>query len=162
MLLLISFAVAIAQAPKPIRPAIPPPAGSTAPLRDTCANFWTLAPAETNKRKLMVLPAQEPGAQEPAAWIAPDIKGIATDNWQSLRLDDDGYVWLSKPGAAVYFDPRKTDEGAKAGDAAGIREMTVNAPWKLVAHMPASNHDLTAAVLGNRFYISGGLTAEWG
>ncbi|MFN0119487.1 MAG: Kelch repeat-containing protein, partial [Blastocatellia bacterium] len=41
-------------------------------------------------------------------------------------------------------------------------EMTVNAPWKLVAHMPASNHDLTAAVLGNRFYISGGLTAEWG
>jgi len=28
--------------------------------------------------------------------------------------------------------------------------------------MPASNHDLTAAVIGDKFYVAGGLTAEWG
>jgi N-acetylneuraminic acid mutarotase len=28
--------------------------------------------------------------------------------------------------------------------------------------MPASNHDLTAAVLHDKVYVSGGLTAEWG
>jgi hypothetical protein len=135
-------------------PPLKPPAGSASTIRDVCANYWTLAPAGKQQRQLMVLPAQAP-----TAWIAPNIKGIAPDNWQLVSTDDEGFVWLKRAGYALRFDPRKPEAGAV--------EATMVTPraeqhWQAVARMPASNHDLTAAVLNGRFYIAGGLTADWG
>ena len=34
-------------------------------------------------------------------------------------------------------------------------------PWRTVAHMPADNHDLTAAVVGGKFYVAGGVTSDF-
>ena len=34
-------------------------------------------------------------------------------------------------------------------------------PWQTVAHMPADNHDLTAAVVGGKFYVAGGATDDF-
>jgi len=138
------------------QPAIPPPAGPRSRVRDTCANYWTLAPVENGERKLLVLPAQAP-----TKWIDPQIRGASPAKWTSLRADEIGFLWLTKSGHTYRLDPRKP--------AAGAIEMPVTPTtvasqkqWKVVARMPASNHDLTAAVLNNKFYVSGGLTAEWG
>ena len=135
------------------RPPVAPPPGSSPAVRDSCANFWTLAPAGGDRRQLLLLPAQEPGA-----WVEPRIDGAAADAWRAVVAAEDGYVWLAKPGRAVRFDPRRPEAGA-VGDsmpAAGP------SPWREVARMPASNHDLTAAVLRGRFYVAGGLTGDWG
>lgn len=138
------------------KPAVKPPAGSLPSVRDTCANFWTLAPAGNGKRKLVVLPAQQS-----TAWIEPEITGAEPGAWREINADEIGFVWLTEEKRTVRFDPRKPDQGA--------REMpfvpgsvALQQQWQIVARMPASNHDLTAAVLGNKFYVAGGLTAEWG
>lgn len=135
------------------RPALP--VGSLPAVRDTCANFWTLAPAENNKRKLLVLPAQEP-----TAWIEAKIAGTEPGDWRTIRADEIGFVWLQGV-RSVRFDPRKPQEGAREM-AFTPTTVAVQKDWQIVARMPASNHDLTAAVLGDKFYVAGGLTAEWG
>lgn len=132
-----------------------PPAGSLPAVRDTCANFWTLAPAENNKRKLLVLPAQEP-----TAWVETKIVGTEPGDWRTIRADEIGFVWL-QGARSVRFDPRKPQEGAR--EMAFVpTSVAAQKDWQIVARMPASNHDLTAAVLGDKFYVAGGLTAEWG
>lgn len=136
-----------------LTPPIKPPAGSSSVIRDVCANYWALVPVSKKQKQLLVLPAQA------TAWISPNINGIAPGNWQAVSTDDDGFVWLKRAGRAVRFDPRKP--------AAGASEATMPLPqpetrWQVVARMPASNHDLTAAVLGGKFYVAGGLTADWG
>ncbi len=138
------------------KPPLAPPAGSLAAVRDTCANFWTLAPATKGQRKLLVLPAQEA-----TAWIDPQISGVTAGAWQSIRADELGFVWLTQGQRTLRFDPRKPQEGAR--DAAfSPTSIATQQQWRVVARMPASNHDLTAAVLHNKFYVAGGLTAEWG
>jgi len=136
-----------------LKPALAPPARSISTVRDACANWWTLAPAENKQRKLLVLPAQAP-----TAWVEANIKGATTDNWQRLVADDRGYVWLIGQRALV-FDPRKPESGAL--DAARTN-FASNPHWLAKTRMPISNHDLTAAVLNGRFYIAGGLTADYG
>ena len=138
------------------KPAVEPPVGSLPAVRDTCANFWTLAPAENKLRKLLVLPAQVP-----TAWIEANISGATPEKWSAIRADEIGFVWLRQDTKTFRFDPRKPQEGAQAMT---FTPTTVAAQkdWEIVARMPASNHDLTAAVLQNKFYVAGGLTAEWG
>ncbi|MBL9189703.1 MAG: hypothetical protein JNK23_19635 [Opitutaceae bacterium] len=34
-------------------------------------------------------------------------------------------------------------------------------PWRTVAHMPADNHDLAAAVTGGKLYVAGGVTNDY-
>lgn len=138
------------------KPPLAPPAGSLPAVRDTCANFWTLAPAENNRRRLLVLPAQAP-----TAWIEPNINGTEATAWTSIRADEIGFVWLTEKNRTVRFDPRKPQEGAKE-TAFAATSVAAQSRWQIVARMPASNHDLTAAVLGDKLYVAGGLTAEWG
>lgn len=138
-----------------LTPQLTPPAGSMPAVRDTCSNWWTLAPAEKGQRKLLVLPAQEP------KWIEPNIAGTEPANWTAIRTDEIGFVWLMQGKRSVRFDPRKPKEGAKEMTFAPTT-VAEQKDWQIVARMPASNHDLTAAVLGNKFYVAGGLTAEWG
>lgn len=135
-------------------PPLKPPAGASSVIRDVCANYWALAPAGNQQKQLLVLPAQAP-----TAWVVPKLNGLALDAWQVISTDEDGFVWLKSAGRTLRFDPRKIEAGAV--------EATMPAPppatrWQAVARMPASNHDLTAAVLHNRFYVAGGLTADWG
>ena len=138
------------------KPPVAPPAGSLPAVRDTCTNFWTLAPAEKGTRKLLVLPAQAA-----TAWIEPNINGASPDKWSEIRADELGFVWLTLGARIVRFDPRKPQEGA--GEVAlAPTSVASQKNWEIVARMPASNHDLTAAVLRNKFYVAGGLTAEWG
>ena len=138
------------------KPSVAPPAGSLPAVRDTCANFWTLAPTENGMRKLLALPAQAP-----TAWIEPNINGAAPDKWSAIRADEIGFVWLTQGARTVRFDPRKPQEGARE-TAFVPTTVATQQQWEVVARMPASNHDLTAAVLRNKFYVAGGLTAEWG
>ncbi len=139
-----------------LKPFTAPPAGSLAAVRDTCANFWTLAPSGNGQRKLLVLPAQAP-----TAWVEPNIVGAEQGSWSAIRADEIGFVWLTAKTRTVRFDPRKPQEGAREM-AFAPTTVAVQKDWQIVARMPASNHDLTAAVLGNKFYVAGGLTAEWG
>lgn len=138
------------------KPPVAPPSGSLAAVRDTCANFWTLAPATKGQRKLLVLPAQET-----TAWIEPKISGTEPGAWREIHADELGFVWLMQGSRTVRFDPRKPQEGAREM-AFAPTTIASQTQWRVVARMPASNHDLTAAVLGSRFYVAGGLTAEWG
>lgn len=138
------------------KPPVAPPPRSLPAVRDTCANFWTLAPVEKGQRKLLVLPAQAP-----TTWIEPKISGAEPDAWRSIRADELGFVWLMRDAQTVRFDPRKPQEGARAM-AFAPTSIAAQKEWEPVARMPASNHDLTAAVLGDKFYVAGGLTAEWG
>ena len=149
-----SHAQPAARVPKPV---VAPPAGSLSAVRDTCANFWTLAPAaKGGERKLMVLPAQAT-----SGWIDAQINGAAPAAWREIRADEIGFVWLMQPARTVRFDPRKPQEGAKEM-AFAATSVASQSQWQVVARMPASNHDLTAAVLRDKFYVAGGLTAEWG
>lgn len=138
------------------KPPVAPPAESLPAVRDTCANFWTLAPVGKGARKLLVLPAQEA-----TTWIEPQISGIAPGAWNSIRADEIGFVWLTEGPRTVRFDPRKPQEGVREM-AFAPTSIAAQQQWEVVARMPASNHDLTAAVLFDKFYVAGGLTAEWG
>ena len=140
------------------KPPINPPAGSLPAVRDTCANFWTLAPAENGLRKLLVLPAQDA-----TKWIDPNIQGAAPAQWDSIAANELGFIWLTqnKGQNKFLFDPRKPQSGAVEA-AYSPTTVATQQQWEIVARMPASNHDLTAAVLQNKFYVAGGLTAEWG
>jgi hypothetical protein len=138
------------------KPRLAPPAGSLAAVRDTCANFWTLAPVAEGTRKLLVLPAQEP-----TVWIEPQINGVAPGAWNSIRADELGFIWLTQGAQTLRFDPRKPREGVQEM-AFAPTSVATQRQWEVIARMPASNHDLTAAVLHDKFYIAGGLTAEWG
>lgn len=135
------------------RPPVAPPTGSISIVRDPCANFWALAPLKNQQRRLLVLPAQAP-----TLWIEPQLAGLAPDDWRTVAAHEDGYIWLSGPGRLVRFDPRKPE----AGVTEDVARAAPSSHWREVARMPASNHDLTAAVLHDRFYIAGGLTVDWG
>jgi hypothetical protein len=138
------------------QPPVVPPVNSLPVVRDTCANFWTLAPSENDLRKLLVLPAQDA-----SKWIEANIDGAAPDQWTAIDADEIGFVWLTQGSRTFRFDPRKPQQGATETD----REPTSIATqqeWEIVTRMPASNHDLTAAVLEDKLYVAGGLTAEWG
>ena len=132
------------------------PAGSLRAVRDTCSNLWTLAPAENGNRKLLVL-----AAQAPAEWIDPQIKGAGPARWNAIRADELGFVWLTQGKRTLRFDPRKPKDGAREM-AFRPTSVATQKQWDVVARMPSSNHDLTAAALNDKFYVAGGLTAEWG
>lgn len=138
------------------KPPVAPPAGAFPAVRDTCANFWTLVSTEKGQRKLLVLPAQAP-----TAWIDAQIRGTEPGTWNSIHADEIGFVWLMQSVHTVRFDPRKPQEGAREM-AVTPTSVATQKGWGIVTRMPASNHDLTAAVLGDKFYVAGGLTAEWG
>jgi hypothetical protein len=152
MLVYASAAIGTTTSSEP-RPPVAPPAGSISITRDPCANFWTLAPLKDQQRRLLVLPAQAP-----TTWVDPQIAGLAPDAWRTIAAHADGYIWLSRPGRTVRFDPRKPEADVVEDAMSAARP----GPWREVARMPASNHDLTAAVLNDRFYIAGGLTGDWG
>lgn len=135
-----------------------PPQGSLAVVRDTCANLWTLGPAQDGVRRLLVLPAQDR-----RRWIEPqpEIPGAGPGNWSAIDADEIGFLWLTKAGRSYRVDPRKPELGAAEATRTPTSVATQQL-WKTMARMPASNHDLTAATLGDRFYVAGGLTAEWG
>ena len=42
-----------------------------------------------------------------------------------------------------------------------LRSAEPASPWQTVAHMPADNHDLTAAVVAGKFYVAGGVTNDY-
>jgi hypothetical protein len=136
-----------------LKPAVAPPARVISTVRDACANWWTLAPVGDNKRQLLVLPAQAP-----TAWIAANIKGISDDDWKRLVADDRGFVWVIGKSSLI-FDPRKPELGALDAAHPGFKD---DLHWQAKTRMPISNHDLTAAVLNGRFYVAGGLTADYG
>jgi hypothetical protein len=136
-----------------LKPAVAPPARSISTVRDACANWWTLAPAKGDQRQLLML-----SAQASTRWIAPQINGITADNWQRLIADDEGFVWLIGT-RTIRFDPRQPERGASE---AALPVFKANHHWQAKTRMPISNHDLTAAVLNGRFYVAGGLTADYG
>lgn len=131
---------------------LPPPRRAVSLVRDACGNWWALAKLESGKTRLIVLPAQDQ-----AKWIEPAIKGVPDGDWRRVLVTGDGFVWLQGE-KTIRFDPRKPDKGA--AEALAPREDAT--PWEPVARMPASNHDISAAVLDDKVYIAGGLTADFG
>jgi hypothetical protein len=159
LLSLVCFQVSAQPGERVPVPPVAPPAGSLPAVRDTCANFWTLAPAEKGARRLLVLPAQAP-----TAWLDPQISGVAPGAWRTIRADELGFVWLTRDGRTmlpVRFDPRKPKDAAR-DTVFTPTSFAAQTHWRVVTRMPASNHDLTAAVLHDKVYVAGGLTAEWG
>ncbi len=137
-------------------PPIPPPKGVKHSVRDVCGNFWALAPMQEGKRQLIVLPAQAR-----VKWIPAEVAGLSPDAWQAVTVREDGFVWLEKAGKKLRFDPRKPELGAKEAEMTEER-IPIDPAWRVVSYMPTSNHDLTAAAVGGRFYVAGGLSADWG
>jgi hypothetical protein len=123
--------------------------------RDTCANFWALT-KHAGHVQLFVLPAQRPQTWQP---FAP--RGLPLDELTALRAEPDGTVTLIGRERAWAFDPR-TPESAVVPVAVWREQQQPNSPWQIVARMPASNHDLSAAVLDANFYVAGGITSDWG
>ena len=136
-------------------PPLPPPSGATSVVRDTCANFWALGPARDGLRELLVLPAQAS-----TMWTVAKIPGLAAGGWRSLRVEPDRAVVVADGSRGWRFDPRWPERGAQ--DVPGAAPAEPATPWRSVARMPASNHDLTAAVLDHRLYVAGGASHTWG
>ena len=133
-------------------------------VRDTCANEWALAAVVGGKRQLMVLPAQggaQGGAQAASGWKVAEVAGLVADEWEGVSIGEDGFVWLVKGGRHFRFDPRKPEKGLAEG-IPGTERIAAQRAWKVVARMAESNHDLAGAVVEERLYIAGGLTADWG
>jgi hypothetical protein len=137
-------------------PPVPPPVGATVIVRDTCANFWTLARGRDGRQQLWVLPAQEPNR-----WSETTIPGLDAGQWESLVATADGAVNLTLGSDAVSFNPRDPAAGIHQVSSAVTAPATPG-PWRVMTRMPASNHDLSAAVVDDFLYVAGGLTAEWG
>ncbi len=136
-------------------PPLAPPTGATSVVRDTSANYWALVPASGGQRELVVLPAQTP-----TTWLNPKIPGLGAGAWRSLRAEPDRSIVVSDGSRARRFDPRWPERGAQ--DVPVAPAAAPATPWRTVARMPASNHDLTAAVLDDRFYVAGGASHTWG
>ena len=136
--------------------AVDPPGNTRLFARDTCANDWALATGADGRQRLFVLPAQDP-----LTWREAEIPGVESAVWQSIVAGADGGVVVSNPLRSLHFDPREARPVAREA-ASGHASASSPSPWRTVARMPASDHDLTAAVLGGCVYVAGGLTADWG
>jgi uncharacterized repeat protein (TIGR03806 family) len=137
-------------------PPVPPPAGAQSLVRDTCANYWTLSPEIGGLRRLLVLPAQAP-----IAWQETSVPGLEPGTWTELHADAEGGVTIANKDRALHFDSRRPQAGVNE---VSLTETTKppTSGWIAVARMPASNHDISAAVLRGYIYIAGGITADWG
>lgn len=139
-------------------PPLPPPAGSIEVVRDACANFWALGPADSEGRRgLLVLPAQSP-----VAWSDPQIPGLAAGPWQSVVPQRDRTITVGDAEHTLRFDPRWPERGVATFARAALPPVEPATPWRRVTRMPAGNHDLTASVLAGRFYVAGGQTSDFG
>lgn len=158
--LLIALAIA-ASAPTgraQLGPPVAPPAGALEPVKDTSANHWTLsAPSGGTGRDVLLLPAQSP-----TTWIQPKIPGLVRSTWRSIEPQADRTVRLADATRTWSFDPRSPDKGLVEIDRAASANPSAQSPWRRVARMPASNHDLSAAVIDDRMYIAGGTTSDFG
>lgn len=138
-------------------PAIAPPVGSTALVRDGAANFWGLAPAKAGgERELLVLPAQSP-----SQWIKATISGLPTRAWSGIVPQKDRSILLSDERSTFRFDPRYPERGAREITSGSLTPEGASL-WRTVGRMPASNHDITAATLGGKLYVAGGITSDHG
>lgn len=139
-------------------PAVPPPPGAGPVTKDTSANFWTLAPAAADGvRAVLVLPAQNP-----TAWIEPDLPGLPALAWDTIHPRDDRTIVVSSSQGIWRFDPKTPEKGAVAVNSSALDSESLASPWRLAARMPSSNHDLTAAVVDGRLYVAGGVTSDYG
>jgi len=82
----------------------------------------------------------------------------------AFRLGEDRRLWLACDGTAWWtLDPRDETPVWTQADTNEVPSRFEDDPaWDLVGRLPASNHDLSGDVLGNHFYMAGGLTAEFG
>lgn len=139
-------------------PFTPLPAGASGLIRDSSANFWAVgAPAVDGCRPLLVLPAQAP-----SAWTEPHLAGLPRAAWQAISPQRDRGIIVDDGQRAFRFDPRTPEVGVVACSLATARAQAAVTPWRMAARMPASNHDLTAAVLDRRLFIAGGVTSDFG
>ena len=138
-------------------PSLPPPAGALSVVRDSAANFWALVPIDGSRRELMLLPAQDP-----TAWMPARITGIEAGAWDTLAPQPERTVHVAGPGGTRVFDFRYPERGSSTVTPGAARPANPETPWRMVARMPASNHDTSAAVVDGRFYTAGGHTHNWG
>jgi glucose/arabinose dehydrogenase len=136
-------------------PPTPPPAGAISVTRDSAANFWALAPAANGRRELVAM-----FAQDPSTWRPVVIQDIEPGDWQSLRATPERTIVVTGPQGSREFDFRYPDRGSAPARAAA--PVQADSPWRMAARMPASNHDISAAVVNGRIYVAGGHTHNWG
>jgi len=107
--------------------------------------------------QLWVLPAQ---ARQ--SWVPASIPGLPAGDWTSLVADADCGITASSDTRAFRFDPRHPEQGAKPVPLDASATSNPANLWRRIARMPASKHDISAAVLDGQLFVAGGLTAEWG
>ena len=133
------------------------PPGIISVARDTCANEWGLREVGAGT-ELVVQPAQAPNT-----WIRANIPGIAVGAWTGITTDSDCTVTVSSATISLRFDVRSPQQLTRLVPSSSANDSPMAAsPWRVVARMPASNHDLSAAVLDGQLFIAGGSTTEWG
>ncbi|HRE83167.1 MAG TPA: PQQ-dependent sugar dehydrogenase [Opitutaceae bacterium] len=138
--------------------AVPPPAGATKIVRDTAANLWTLlAPTTGGTTSLWVLPADAP-----TSWKPVQIEDLPNGPWTEIEAFSNRTVVVTGPAGKWSFDPRSLKAKRTGVDEIMAASSPSKGPWRDVAGMPASNHDIMGAVLNGRMYVAGGLTANHG
>jgi len=138
-------------------PPLPPPAGSTSITRDSAANFWALGPQNAQGRELLVLPAQAP-----TAWRSAEIPGLERNDWLEVTPTPDRKVKLTGAREVRQFDFRYPERGTVLAPPETAPVTELESPWRMATRMPASNHDISAAVVAGRIYVAGGHTHNRG
>lgn len=149
---------ALGDAVAALQTAVPPPPGATTIVRDTAANHWTLvAPSKGGSTSLWVLPADVP-----TSWKSVQIENLPDSLWTQIEAFSNRTVVLTGPAGKWSFDPRSLKAQRVSMDGGAADTLASKGPWRDVAGMPASNHDIMGAVLNGRMYVAGGLTANHG
>ena len=80
-------------------PPLAPPEGAISVIFDCHGNYWALAPAEKNRRQVVVLPAQDQ-----KAWGPDKLSGIEPGGWRWLVTDESGCIWISDGHRVMRLD----------------------------------------------------------
>ena len=131
-------------------------------VRDQHGNQWRLSREGKSGTDVQVLAADGDGE-----WHSlPDDQCPPTANWESLKADDCGFIWIESDEAHFRFDPRLPEKGWLCAEDKPSDDHTENknetGAWKQLASLPAGNHDIVSVTHEGKLYISGGLTSYYG
>lgn len=166
--------VLVYPAQSPESPITISPDGTSSHLTtDSHGHVWALA-----DQKVYVL---DPRTKKPV-WLHTNFKGTfltrSSDgrallyngkNLENLMLSRKGILSKESSSPLPYAERFMVDRRGKTYAKTLHGNYGLEAPedawqryWVEVGHLPGSNHDLSGDVLNGKFYMAGGLTAEWG
>lgn len=131
-------------------------------IRDQHGNHWRLGRKGESGSYVQVLAADGDGYWR----VLPEDQRPPIGEWEDLKKDDLGFIWITGEKGRYRFDPRKPQKGWLATGGNSLfdtnEEENEFGPWKELDRLPAGNHDIVSVTHEGKLFISGGLTSYYG